>query len=165
LFGDGAFCPQWLSMQAGLLRKVGGRVKHSNRFWWKQKAMDLLGAVVIAMLVLAGCSAPAQEMGVLEGSVTMTMLPVAKEGLPEPSPAPEAWAVRHVVISSPDGKEQVAQAQIGPQGTYRVELPVGAYSVDINHTGMDQGIDLPRMVEIHSDIVTRLDIKIDTRVR
>jgi hypothetical protein len=37
--------------------------------------------------------------------------------------------------------------------------------VDINHTGIDRGGDLPKKVEILSQQVTRLDIEIDTGVR
>jgi len=63
------------------------------------------------------------------------------------------------------GKREIARAQIDPDGNYEVTLPVGTYAVDINHAGVDQGIDLPQTVEIVSGQVTRLDVIIDTGVR
>ncbi len=41
---------------------------------------------------------------------------------------------------------------------------VGAL-VDINHAGVDRGIDLPRTVEIVSEQITCLDVIIDTGAR
>lgn len=125
--------------------------------WW-------LGALLL-MLFVAACSAGPQETGTLEGHVSMTMAPVLREGVPEPTPAPEAYAVRQVVIFRQDGRKEVARVQIGPQGNYQVQLPAGTYRVDINHVGMDQGIDLPQTVEIHGGQTTRLDIRIDTGIR
>jgi hypothetical protein len=125
--------------------------------WW-------LGALLL-MLFVAACSAGPQEMGTLEGHVSMTMAPVLREGVPEPTPAPEAYAIRQVVIFRQDGRKEVARVQIGPQGNYQVQLPAGTYRVDINHVGMDHGIDLPQAVEIHGGQITRLDIRIDTGIR
>jgi hypothetical protein len=125
--------------------------------WW-------FGVLLLVLLVPA-CSAVPQETGTLAGHVSLTMAPVLREGVPEPTPAPEAFAVRQVVVWRQDGRKEVARAQIGPQGNYQVQLPVGTYRVDINHVGMDQGLDLPQTVEIHPGHTTRLDIRIDTGIR
>ena len=121
--------------------------------------------VLLLVLLLTACSTAPQETGTLAGHVSMTISPVLREGVPEPTPAPEAYAVRQVVIWRQDGRKEVARAQIGPQGDYEVQLPAGTYQVDINHVGMDQGLDLPQTVEIHSGQTTRLDIRIDTGIR
>ncbi len=121
--------------------------------------------VLLLVLLLTACSTAPQETGTLAGHVSMTMSPVLQEGVPEPTPAPEAYAVRQVVIWRQDGRKEVARVQIGPQGNYEVQLPAGTYQVDINHVGMDQGIDLPQAVEIHGGQTTRLDIRIDTGIR
>jgi hypothetical protein len=125
----------------------------------------LVALAALTMLTLAACGAGPQEMGTLEGHVSMSMSPVLQEGVPEPTPAPEAYAVRQIVIFSQDGRREVARVQIGPRSNYRVDLPAGSYVVDINHVGMDQGIDLPRTVEIRSGHATRLDVRIDTGIR
>lgn len=139
-------------------------MQHIGAGYRRYKAPGLLGATLF-MLLVAACSPMSQEMGTLEGHVTMTMAPVVQEGVPEPTPAPEAWAVRQIVVFRQNGQKEVARAQIGPRGTYQVRLPAGTYLVDINHAGMDQGIDLPQIVEIISGQITRLDVRIDTGVR
>jgi len=105
-------------------------------------------------------------MGTLEGHVTIgPLVPVVREGEPEPTPAPEVYAGRQIVIYAQDGRTEITRVQIDAKGNYRVTLPVGTYVVDINHVGIDHGIDLPKTVEIVSGQVTRLDVEIDTGIR
>ena len=104
--------------------------------------------------------------GALEGHVTIgPLVPVAHEGTPEPTPWPEVWEGRVIVIFAEDGQTQVTFATIDAHGNYRVSLQAGTYVVDINHRGLDRGIDLPKAVEILSGQVTRLDVEIDTGLR
>ena len=122
------------------------------------------------LLLTAACTASPQETGVLEGYVTIgPLVPASREGVPDPTPAPEVYAAREIVIFAEDGQTEMARAQISPdedyRGRYRVTLPVGTYVVDINRIGVDRGMDLPTMVEIVADQVTRLDIDIDTGIR
>ena len=118
------------------------------------------------MLLLASCTPPPRETGVLQGHVTIgPLVPVVREGEPEPTPAPEVYANRQMVIYAVDGQTEVTRVQIDAQGNYRVTLPVGTYVVDINHVGIDRGIDLPTTVKIESQEVTRLDVEIDTGIR
>jgi len=105
-------------------------------------------------------------MSTLEGHVTIgPLVPVVREGEPEPTAAPEVYASRQIVIYAQDGRTEIARVQIDANGNYRVTLPVGTYVVDINHVGIDWGIDLPKTVEIVSQQVTRLDVEIDTGIR
>ena len=128
--------------------------------------MKRLVFTTVLILLVSACTAVAHETGTLQGHVTIgPMLPAMREGLTEPTPAPEAYAVRQIVIYAESGKREIARAQIDPEGNYEVTLPVGTYAVDINHAGVDQGIDLPQTVEIVSGQVTRLDVIIDTGVR
>ena len=128
--------------------------------------MKRLLVTTLLVLLIGACSAGPRETGTLEGHVTLgPMLPATREGLTEPTPAPEAYAVRQIVIYAEDGVREVAQAQIDSGGNYEVTLPVGTYVIDINHVGVDQGVDLPRTVEIISGQITRLDVIIDTGVR
>ena len=139
-------------------------MRHAGATCRRQGTLGQFGAALLILFVGA-CSVVPQEMGTLEGHASMTMAPVLREGVPEPTPAPEAWAVRQIVVLQQDGRKEVARVQIGPQGNYQVQLPAGTYLLDINHVGMDQGIDLPQKVEIQGGQVTRLDVKIDTGVR
>lgn len=92
-------------------------------------------------------------------------MPIVREGEAEPTPAPEVYVGREIVIFAEDGQTEVTRAKIDPTGNYYVTLPVGTYVVDINHLGIDQGLDLPKTVEIASKQATRLDVEIDTGIR
>lgn len=109
---------------------------------------------------------PGQAMGVLAGQVTIGPLtPVEIQGWPTPTPPPEIYAGRKILIFAEDGQTEISQVSIEPDGTYRVELPAGTYVVDINRLGIDRAAGLPQTVQIDSGGVTRLDVDIDTGIR
>ena len=113
-----------------------------------------------------GLSVQKVETGVLEGHVTVGPLsPVVQEGVPEPTPAPEVYAERKIVIYAEDGQQEVTRVDIDASGNYRVTLPVGVYVVDISHLGVDYSKGLPQQVEIKSQQTTQLDVNIDTGIR
>src|SRR4030042_6451881 len=98
--------------------------------------MRMLLLVALTLLVTFCCPVP-QETGVLEGQVTIgPLVPVVQEGVPEPTPGPEVYASRQIVVYAQDGQTEVARVQMDGQGNYRVELPVGTYVVDINQGGV-----------------------------
>lgn len=112
------------------------------------------------------CTQSPQEFGVLEGRVTIgPLVPVKREGELEPTPNPEVYAAREIVVYKENGKTEFTRLKIDVSGNYRAELPVGIYIVDINHSGIDTAVDLPKEVEITNQGVTRLDIDIDTGIR
>lgn len=120
----------------------------------------------LAALPLSACTQPPQAFGTLEGHVTIgPLVPVLREGEVEPTPAPEVYAARAIVVFRQDGETEVTRLQIDADGDYRAELPAGTYVVDINHSGIDRAADLPREIEIIAGQVTRLDIDIDTGIR
>jgi hypothetical protein len=119
--------------------------------------------LVALILLVTSCTPGPQETGTLEGHVTIG--PLVRDGEPEPTPGPEVYASRQIVIYAQDGRTEITRVQVDAKGNYRVTLPVGTYVVDINHTGIDRGIDLPKTVEIVSGRITRLDVEIDTGIR
>ena len=124
--------------------------------------------LIIALVILAACrpiSVP-KAKGTLEGHVAIgPLVPVMREGEPTPTPAPEVYAAREIVVYARNGKTEVARAQIDSGGIYRIALPAGTYVIDINRLGMDHGTGLPKEIEIAGGQVTRLDIEIDTGIR
>lgn len=122
--------------------------------------------LVVAVAGVAACSATARAAGTLEGHVTIgPLVPVVRQGEPEPTPAPEVYAARQIVVFAKDGQTEVARAQVDAGGDYRVQLPPGTYAVDINHAGIDRAADLPKTMQISAGQVTRLDVDIDTGIR
>jgi hypothetical protein len=122
--------------------------------------------LVAAAIFVTACTALPRETGTFEGHVTIGPLsPVSREGVPDPTPAPEVYAAREIVIYARNGRSEVARAPIDANGNYQLTLPVGTYIVDINHIGIDHGIGLPQTIEILSQQATRMDVEIDTGIR
>ena len=122
--------------------------------------------LLVLLLFSAACAGQPAETGVLEGHVGIGPLdPVVQEGVPESTPSPTMYAERKIVIFSEDGQEEVTQVNIEPTGSYRVTLPVGSYTVDINHLGIDIAKGFPQRVEIKNGQTTQLDVDIDTGIR
>jgi hypothetical protein len=122
--------------------------------------------IILGALLLGACISLPRETGVLSGNVTIGPLqPVMREGVPEPTPAPEVFAARKILVLSQNGRREIARVSISAVGTYQVILPVGRYLVDVAGSGIDRGIDLPTEIEIFKDQITYLDIDIDTGIR
>jgi hypothetical protein len=123
-------------------------------------------AALAAILLLSACTSVAPESGILEGHVSIGPLtPVQQEGVPTPTPWPGLYSGRSIVIFDLHAEKEIARAAIDAQGNYRITLPIGLYIVDINHVGIDMGVDLPALVVIDPHQTTKLDIEIDTGIR
>lgn len=127
-------------------------------------------AVLFIILAAACVSDPQgtgpQETGTLKGHVTIgPLVPVLREGVPEPTPAPEVYEARKIVIYDESGDKEIAQVDIGPDGNYQVTLTVGIYTVGINSLGIDSAAGLPAQIEILAGQTLTLDIDIDTGIR
>ena len=128
--------------------------------------LRLTASFVVLLLTLSACGPSPAEFGVLEGQVTIGPLsPVLQEGETPPTPAPEVYAARQIVVFEADGETEVARLEIDADGNYRAELPAGEYLVDINHAGIDSAEGLPATVNIEPGSTVTLDIDIDTGIR
>jgi hypothetical protein len=122
--------------------------------------------IILIGFFISACTPTPKSLGVLRGHVTIgPLVPVLREGEPEPTPAPEVYAARQIVIYKTNGKTEVARAEIDAQGNYKISLPVGTYIVDINRIGIDHAKGLPAEVVIIADQETVLDVDIDTGIR
>ena len=122
--------------------------------------------LILFLITLTACSLGLQETGILTGQVIIgPLVPVLREGELPPTPAPEVFAAREIVIFKKNGKTEVTRLEIGPDGVYRGELPVGTYVVDINRLGIDSAAGLPQEITITAGAVVRLDVDIDTGIR
>ncbi len=127
---------------------------------------ELLLSSILFVLLVAACASVPQDVGILEGRVTIgPLVPVVQEGVPEPTPAPEVYAARQIVVRRELNGKEVARFEIDAEGNYRGELPAGTYVVDVNHLGIDFAKGFPKIIDIVANHVTRVDVDIDTGIR
>lgn len=126
--------------------------------------VSTLVLLVTVLVLTAGCAR--NDTGTLEGQVTIgPLVPVLQEGQPQPTPRPEDYGAREIVVLYGNGVGEVARASIDPQGFYRIMLLPGLYQIDINHAGTDRAKGYPKSITIVAGETTRLDIDIDTGIR
>ncbi len=117
-------------------------------------------------ILISACQVTPAPEGILKGHVSIGPIqPVIREGVPEPTPNPEMYAARQIVIFDQIGRKEIIRATINAVGDYEVRLPSGIYTVDISHSGIDFAKGLPTQVEIRPNEITYLDIAIDTGIR
>jgi hypothetical protein len=132
------------------------------------KRSSLRSALLLMVLMVysTACRPRITGVGILTGHVTIGPLaPVLREGETEPTPSPEIYAQREVVIFDARGKREINRVQVDANGNYKIELPTGVYTVDINRIGIDTAAGLPTQIELRPDEIVRLDISIDTGIR
>lgn len=134
----------------------------------KHTSQPLLQLVLIFifLVILSSCIPGPREYGIIEGQVTIGPLqPAMQEGEEAPTPAPEVYAAREIVVFKKNGVTEFARLQISATGWYQGELPVGTYVIDINRIGIDSADNLPLEITIIANMTTSLRINIDTGIR
>ncbi len=122
--------------------------------------------IIFFLISLTSCSFGPVEYGILEGQVNIGPLqPAVQVGEEDPTPAPEVYAAREIVVYKKNGVAEFTRLEIGASGWYQGELPVGSYVIDINRIGIGSAYNLPIKIEIRAGVTTRLDVEIDTGIR
>ncbi len=117
-------------------------------------------------ILLFACQAAQPPEGILKGHVSIgPILPAIQDGVSEPTPNPEMYAARQIVIFDQSGRKEIVRASINAVGDYEVRLPAGIFTVDISHSGIDFAKGLPAQIEIRPNEITYFDIAIDTGIR
>jgi hypothetical protein len=129
----------------------------------------LIPLLFVAALACHGSSSPtdpsSQPHGRLAGTVTIgPNCPVEQPGIPCPTP-PSAYAARKVLIYDEQRTRVLFMVDIDSQGLYVIDLAPGRYLVDLKPNGIDHSGDVPKAVDIHANVVTTVDISIDTGIR
>lgn len=165
---------KWNECRRGSLRQGGVRrmnlfditIRFEKKPFRRRRVFPLLTTFLIALIALQACAPAAVEAGILEGTVSIgPLVPVVRAGQATPTTSPEVYAAREIVVYEEDGQTVFVRLQIGADGTYRAELPIGTYVIDINRVGIDTASGLPTEIEIKIGEPTRLDIDIDTGIR
>jgi hypothetical protein len=130
-------------------------------------------AAIVLILISLACSGkksptdPLAEAprGTLSGTVTIgPNCPVETPTNPCPPP-PGAYAARKVLVETADASKVLYTVDIDEHGFYRIDLIVGAYTVDLQKAGIDRSGDVPAKVTITRGVATVLNINIDTGLR
>jgi hypothetical protein len=121
----------------------------------------LLLSVMAAALVLSACGP--KDVGTIHGKVTL--IKVVGNGEQQPTPTPDEYGVRQIVIKDGGGRVEVARATVDPQGNYSIVLLAGLYTVDINYAGSDLAAGLPKTVQLEAGEDLQIDITIETGQR
>lgn len=133
--------------------------------------------VAIAILILAiACHSPTSptdsrtassvaEHGRLSGIVTIgPNCPGPETSNPCPT-QPSAYAARKILVYSEAKTNLLFTVDIDSRGAYLIDLAPAMYTVEMKPNGIDKTSDLPRVVDIKANTVTRVDVNIDTGIR
>lgn len=133
-----------------------------------------LSSIALALLVLlsAGCHSPTSpengvpaQHGRLAGIVTIgPNCPGPQTDTACPT-QPSAYAARKILVYNEAKSNLLFTVDIDSQGAYLIDLAPGRYTIDLKPTGIDKTSDLPKLVEIHANTVTSLNVNIDTGIR
>ena len=117
--------------------------------------------------ILCACNSSKNIVpGILQGTISVGPLtPVERVGVPSPTPPPEVFTTRGIEIYPEGSTKLMASLHFTAQGTYRIELPAGRYTVQLPKSGIERAQGLPAEVEIKSGETVTLDISIDTGIR
>ncbi len=129
----------------------------------------VLARVALVELGCQGSSSPtvpvATTFGRLSGVVKIgPNCPVEQPGNPCPTP-PDAYKLRKILIYDEQKSRLLFTVDIDTQGLYFIDLVPAKYLVDLKGAGIDRTSDLPKVVEIHANNVTTLNVNIDTGLR
>jgi hypothetical protein len=90
--------------------------------------------------------------------------PVEQQGQPCPPPL-DAYEKRKVLVYDEGKSKLLFTLDIDFRAAYRASLLPGKYTIDMQTIGIDRTTDVPAVVTIHANAVTRLDINVDTGIR
>jgi len=125
--------------------------------------------VMLAVLACHGPTAPLDNVAKVHGRLSGLVkigpnCPVEREGNPCPTP-PDAYALRKILVFDEQRTKLLFTVDIDSQGLYVIDLVTSRYLIDARLVGIDRTSDLPKVVEIHANSVTTLNVSIDTGLR
>ena len=131
--------------------------------------------LAILLLLLVACNGnsptdPTSDLrdlphGRLSGIVQIgPNCPSQQQDNPCPTP-PSAYAARKVLVYDEAKSRLLFTVDIDSHGAYLIDLPPTRYTVDMQKFGIDRSSEVPATVEIQANLVTRLDINVDTGLR
>jgi hypothetical protein len=131
--------------------------------------------VVMALIAFSvACHSPtspddgqaSMQHGRLSGIVTIGPNCPGPQQINNPCPTqPSAYAARKILVYTETKSNLLFTVDIDSQGSYVIDLAPAKYMVELKPNGIDRTSDLPQVVEIRANTVTRVDVSIDTGIR
>ena len=126
---------------------------------------DLIRLCVSA-LILGTTWVAAVTPGLLEGHLKIISLKEVELADEKPSESTVVnYSDYHLVILSPDGKQEVARVAMDDNGDYRIALPPGDYVIDVQKRRRHHARVKPKPFTIVANQTVRMDMAIDAGVR
>ncbi len=120
--------------------------------------------LIVAVILIAGCSQP-QQKGTLYGKVTIGPLcPVEPCNVP-PEQVAQAYFARRLLVYDESKTKVIQEIKLGNDGSYSAKLNPGTYVVDINRLGIDRSAEVPKEITIEAGKSIELNVDIDTGIR
>jgi hypothetical protein len=114
----------------------------------------------------AGSGGTSAEHGRLSGVVTIGPNCAGPQSDSNPCPTqPSAYAARKIQVWDAAKANLLFTVDIDSQGSYLIDLTPATYTIDVKAAAMDHTLDLPKVVDIHANTVTKVDVNIDTGLR
>jgi hypothetical protein len=114
----------------------------------------------------AGSGGTSAEHGRLSGVVTIGPNCPGPQNDSNPCPTqPSAYAARKIQVWDAAKTNLLFTVDIDSQGSYLIDLAPATYTVGLKPNGADRTSDLPKVVDIHANTVSKVDVNIDTGLR
>src|SRR5437867_1320545 len=129
----------------------------------------LIPFIALLQLSCNSASSPTEPLATTFGRLSGVVkigpnCPVEQVGNPCPTP-PDAYKLRKILVYDEQRTRLLFTVDIDTQGLYFIDLLPGRYLVDLKRAGLDHSNDVPKVVDIRANVVTALDISIDTGLR
>jgi hypothetical protein len=138
--------------------------------------MKSIWRILAVLLILSpavpvvSCGQKTVQTGLLEGGVTIG--PISPVEVPGQIivVSPEFFTSRKVQVYDASGNKLLREVPIQQikqtaNGYYSIQIEPGNYTIDITHTGIGGGANLPAKITITAGLTIVLDIDIDTGIR
>jgi hypothetical protein len=123
-----------------------------------------LVAVWVFLMLADAASIKAAPQGFMDGHLKIASLRAVEpsDNMPRPAVAPQSYAKYPLIVLSPDGRKEIAHVTADDNGNYRVGLPPGSYTLDVQDRVAKRIRAKPQPFTVGPDQTVHVDMNIFT---